>query len=47
MLRPAGKARFGEEVVDVITEGEYIAEGTELRVIERRGNKVVVRATDA
>jgi membrane-bound serine protease (ClpP class) len=42
-LRPAGKARFGEAVVDVVCEGEFIDNGTTIEIIEIRGNRVVVR----
>lgn len=43
-LRPAGKARFGPIIVDVVTQGEYLETNTPVEVIERRGNRVVVRA---
>ena len=43
-LRPAGKARFGSILVDVVTQGEYLEERSLLEVVERRGNRVVVRA---
>lgn len=43
-LRPAGKARFGSVLVDVVTEGEYLEANCMIEVIERRGNRVVVRA---
>ncbi|RME41145.1 MAG: hypothetical protein D6788_01870, partial [Planctomycetota bacterium] len=43
-LRPAGKALFGNQLVDVVTQGEFLAPGTEVEVIEHRGNRVVVRA---
>ncbi len=43
LLRPAGKARFGPLLVDVVSESEYIPPGSRVRVIERRGNRVVVR----
>ena len=43
-LRPAGKARFGSTLVDVVTEGEFVEAKTPVRVIERRGNRVVVRS---
>ncbi len=43
-LRPAGKARFGPMLVDVVTQGEYIEPNTQVEIIERRGNHVVVRA---
>jgi len=43
LLRPAGKARFGGTLVDVVSEGEYIENGAAVVVVERRGNRVVVR----
>lgn len=43
-LRPAGKARFGSVLVDVVTQGEYLDSTARIEVIERRGNRVVVRA---
>jgi len=45
-LRPAGKARFGEAVVDVVAEGAFIDEGTNVEIIEIHGNRVVVRALE-
>jgi membrane-bound ClpP family serine protease len=42
-LRPAGKAKFGEEFVDVIAEGSYVVPGTRVQVIEIEGNRVVVK----
>ncbi len=43
-LRPAGKARFGSMLVDVVTQGEFLEASAQLEVVERRGNRVVVRA---
>ncbi len=43
-LRPAGVARIGDERVDVVTEGSYVAAGSRIRVIEVAGMRVVVRA---
>ena len=43
-LRPAGVARFGDDRVDVVTDGSYVAAGTRIRVIEVAGMRVVVRA---
>jgi membrane-bound ClpP family serine protease len=43
-LVPGGKARFGDELVDVITDGDFIDRGQEVQVVEVRGNRVVVRA---
>jgi membrane-bound serine protease (ClpP class) len=42
-LRPAGKAMFGEAVVDVVAEGAFIDKGAKVTIIEVRGNRVVVR----
>lgn len=42
-LTPAGKARFQEEVVDVLAEGEFLPPGTPVRVVEVRAHRVVVR----
>jgi membrane-bound serine protease (ClpP class) len=43
-LRPAGKARFGSLLVDVVTQGELVQDGARIEVVERHGNRVVVRA---
>ena len=42
-LRPAGKARFGSTLVNVVTEGDLVSAGTRVEVIQRDGNRVVVR----
>jgi membrane-bound serine protease (ClpP class) len=41
-LRPAGMARIGGRRVDVVSRGELIERGTEVKVIEVQGNRVVV-----
>jgi membrane-bound ClpP family serine protease len=43
-LSPAGKARFGNHLVDVISTGEFIARDSQIVVAEVHGNRVVVRA---
>jgi len=43
-LRPAGTARIGERRVDVVSDGEVIDPNTRIRVVEVKGNRVVVRA---
>ena len=43
-LRPSGKARFTENVVDVVTEGEFIAADTAVVVASTDGMRVVVKA---
>jgi membrane-bound ClpP family serine protease len=42
-LTPSGKATFGDRVVAVISDGEWIAKGTEVEVIDAQGNRVLVR----
>jgi len=46
-LRPSGKARFAEHVVDVVTEGEFIAPETPITVIQTDGMRVVVKGATA
>jgi membrane-bound serine protease (ClpP class) len=43
-LRPSGTALVGEERVDVVTEGEFISQGSPLRVLRSEGYRLVVRA---
>ena len=45
-LTPSGKARFGDEVVDVISDGDLIPKGTAVYVAEVLGNRVLVKAAD-
>jgi membrane-bound serine protease (ClpP class) len=42
ICRPAGQVRFGEAIVDAVTEGEYIPAGTKVKVIRNESNRVVV-----
>src|SRR4051812_47998889 len=42
-LRPSGKARFADHVVDVVTEGEFIAAETPITVTQKDGMRVVVK----
>src|SRR6266849_4620832 len=44
VLRPSGKARFADHVVDVVTEGEFIARETLVTVIRTDGMRVVVKS---
>jgi len=41
-LMPSGKARFGQELVDVISSGDAIDRGDDVVVVQVRGNHVVV-----
>ena len=48
MCRPIGKVRFGEELLDAFTEGEYIDVGQKVRLVRADGNRlVVVRISEA
>ena len=47
ILRPSGKARFADHVVDVITEGEFIASETPVKIIQTDGMRVVVKSITA
>lgn len=43
-LNPSGKAQFGHEIVAVVGDGQMIDEGVPVRVVEVRGNLVLVEA---
>jgi membrane-bound serine protease (ClpP class) len=43
VLRPTGKARFGELLVDVTADGFYIEPETLVEVVDVQGSRVVVR----
>lgn len=43
-LRPSGLARLGDERVDVVTLGDFIAVGSPIRVVRVEGNRVTVRS---
>jgi membrane-bound serine protease (ClpP class) len=42
-LRPTGKAKFGDAIVDVVAEAEFLDKGCKVEIIEIHGNKVVVK----
>ncbi len=46
-LRPSGKARFGEEVVQVVSDGTAISKDEAVRVTEVHGTKVVVEVVES
>jgi membrane-bound serine protease (ClpP class) len=46
-LRPSGTALFGDERIDVVSESEWITEGTQVRVISAEGYRHIVRAVSA
>jgi membrane-bound serine protease (ClpP class) len=45
MLRPSGKARFAGHIVDVVTEGEFVAPNTPITVVQTDGMRVVVKTS--
>lgn len=42
-LRPAGKVVFGDDYLDVVSDGTFIEAGEKVRVIKVHGNRIVVR----
>ena len=42
-LRPAGRAKFRQTVVDVVTEGDLIEKDEKVKIVRIEGNKVVVK----
>ncbi|WP_347564254.1 nodulation protein NfeD [Bacillus sp. Cs-700] len=44
-LRPSGIADFGDERMDVVTEGGFLPAGTEVKIVKTNGSRVVVRAS--
>ena len=45
-LRPAGRARFGDDYIDVVTEGAFVDRGANVRVVNISGNRVIVRKVE-
>ncbi|MEE9602421.1 MAG: NfeD family protein [Thermoguttaceae bacterium] len=45
-LTPSGKARFGDRLLNVITDGDVVEAGTEIEVVETHGNRVIVRVAN-
>jgi membrane-bound serine protease (ClpP class) len=44
-LHPTGIARIDGRRVDVVTRGEMVLKNTRIKVIEVRGNRIVVKST--
>jgi membrane-bound serine protease (ClpP class) len=42
LLRPGGKARFGQRWLDVLTDGDFIPRGSRVRVVRIQDNQIVV-----
>jgi membrane-bound serine protease (ClpP class) len=45
-LRPSGKGRFGDQLVDVVTEGDLIERGRSITIVEVQGSRVVVKRVE-
>lgn len=45
-LMPGGRAKFGDRIVDVITQGQVVERGVKVRVTNAVGNRVVVEADE-
>ncbi|HET9949030.1 MAG TPA: NfeD family protein, partial [Longimicrobiales bacterium] len=46
-LRPSGTGLFGDERIDVVSESEWITEGTPIRIVSAEGYRHVVRPVPA
>jgi membrane-bound serine protease (ClpP class) len=46
LLRPSGKATIDGEVYDVVTQGEYIAKGSNIKVLQIKGTRIVVQGQE-
>ncbi len=46
VLRPSGRANILGRSVDVVADGKFIEPGTAIKVIDVRGNRLIVVATD-
>ncbi len=42
-LRPAGKMQHGQDLIDVVSESEFIEKNTKVEIIDLQGNRVIVR----
>jgi membrane-bound serine protease (ClpP class) len=41
-LRPGGKAQFGDDIIDVISQGDLIAKGQKVKIIGHSGTEAIV-----
>lgn len=46
MLRPAGRALFGETYYDVVTDGSFVDPGSRIRIIKLSGTHITVRQVE-
>jgi membrane-bound ClpP family serine protease len=45
-LLPSGKALIANQLIDVMTDGEFVGRGARVEVIEVHGNRILVREVD-
>ena len=43
VLRPAGSVQFGDQYIDVVSDGSFIEAGARVQVVEVEGTRIVVR----
>lgn len=46
VLRPAGTGEFAGRRIDVVTDGEFIEQGTSIQVIRTEGRRIVVKTKE-
>lgn len=46
-LRPSGKGIFGGRLLDIISDGEFIAKGRALRIVKHEGSRIVVTTAES
>lgn len=46
-LRPSGRAVFGDEILDVVSEGGFIEKEKEVKVVKVEGNRIVVSEVES
>ncbi|MGB8354147.1 MAG: NfeD family protein, partial [Chthoniobacteraceae bacterium] len=44
ILRPSGKAMFGDRMLDVVTDGAFVESGSRIKVIAIEGARIVVES---
>ena len=47
LLRPAGRVKINGRVVDVVSDGSFVDQGTPIRVVKIHGNVITVTEVDA
>ncbi len=45
-LRPSGAVKIGDQRVDVVTAGDFIGTGVEVKVVKVEGTRVIVEKVE-